>query len=231
MKNILIGERYRPLLEKSLEFQGFEPIWLPDNPLLEPRLSGHADLSTIKLGSKMVVSRHIFENKLLVKRITNRGMELICCAREQSCAYPKDVNLCACAAGEYLIHNFSHTDEAVMTNSGHIKINVKQGYANCMILALGNRIITADKGIATKAAEYGINVLKIESGNIKLEGYDEGFIGGASFVCGNRVYFTGDIYGHPSSDDILTFISTAGFEICCLSDLDLFDIGSAVVLG
>ncbi len=231
MKSILVGERYRHFLEKSLEFQGFEPIWMPDNPLLDHRLSGHVDLSAIKLAGKMVVSRHIYENKTIVKKITNRGIELICCKREQCCAYPKDVNLCACVAGDYLIHNFRLTDEAVLENEKLIRINVKQGYANCMILSLGNKIITADEGIASAAKENGLDVLKIEPGHIKLDGFNEGFIGGASFVCGKTVYFIGDISSHPDADSIDAFIKAAGYEICCLGSGWLTDTGSAVILS
>lgn len=230
MKSILIGERYRPFFEKSLENQGFEPIWMPDNPLLDPRLSGHADLSAIKLGKKLIVSRHIYEDPLLVKKITNRGLEVICSKREQGCAYPKDVNLCACAFGKYLIHNFALTDEAVTEHSDLKYIDVKQGYANCMVLAFGDRIITADSGVAAKATEQGIDVLKITPGNIKLEGFDEGFIGGASFVSCGTVYFTGDIGTHPDAYKIKAFIEAIGYEICCLSTGELIDIGSAVVL-
>lgn len=230
MKSLLIGERYRPFFEKSLEKQGFEPVWMPDNPLLDPRLSGHADLSAINLGKKMIVSRHIYENELLVKKITNRGMELICCKREQGCVYPKDVNLCACVSGKYLVHNSAHTDEAIIENTDHTKLHVKQGYANCMILAFGDRIITADSGVAAKATEQGIDVLKITPGQIRLEGFDEGFIGGASFVCGETVYFTGEIGTHPDADKIKAFVRASGYEICCLSTGELIDIGSAVLM-
>lgn len=230
MKSILIGERYRSFFEKSLENQGFEPIWTPDNPLLDPRLSGHTDLSAIKLGKKLIVSRHIYENGALVKKITNRGLEVICCRREQGCVYPKDVNLCACAFGEYLIHNFALTDEAIIENSHLRKIDARQGYANCMVQAVDSGIITADNGIEARAAEQGIDVLKITQGQIRLEGFEEGFIGGASFVCGDIVYFTGDIDTHPDADSIKAFIEASGYKICCLSNGMLIDIGSAVVL-
>lgn len=230
MKYILIGERYRPFLKKSLEIQGFEPIWMPDNPLFDPRLAGHTDLSAIKLGNKMVVSSHIIRNDELVKKITNRGIEVICCKREQSCAYPKDINLCSCISGDYLIHNTDHTDEAIIDSCRHKIINVKQGYANCMILALGKRIITADNGIASICAINEIDVLKISSGGIMLEGFEEGFIGGASFVYEGTVFFTGDIFMHPDGERIVDYIGDAGYEICCLNDGNLIDIGSAVLL-
>lgn len=232
MKSILIGERYRVLLEKALINHGFEPVWLPDNPLLDQRLSGHADLSVMMSGNKkLIVSEHISNNNEIVKKNTNRGYEIIKCCNAQSSEYPKDVNLCACAVGNCLICNSRFTDKAILCENTLQIIDVNQGYANCMVLAVdGHRIITADNGIAARAREHGINVLKIRPGHIRLDGFSEGFIGGASFKSNDTIYFTGNVYRHPDGAAITEFINMAGCKLCCLTDAELFDIGSAVTI-
>lgn len=231
--SILIGKKYRHLLEKALISNGFEAIWLPDNPHVDPRLAGHSDLSAIVLeNNKIIVSEHLFAEKLLVNKLTNQGVSVIKCAKEQSSVYPNDVNLCACKVGNKIIHNRSYTDPEIIRNISAGFIQVNQGYANCMVLVINDhRIITADKGITKKAAEAGLEVLKINSGCVKLDGFDEGFIGGTGFRAGDVIYFTGDIKKHPNAADIIEFIESAGLKICCLTDLALFDIGGAVVLG
>lgn len=231
MSMLLIGERYRDSLEESLVSKGFELLWLPDNPHLDPRLAGHADLSAFAEGKRIVLSEHLGRENEIVKKITNRGYEVLKCCREQSCAYPNDVNLCACKVGDRLIHNFKYTDPQIIKNSSLEWINVNQGYAKCMVLVVDDdRIITADSGIAVKAVDAGITVLKIESGGVTLEGFDEGFIGGAGFRVGDTIYFTGDIRKHPDADAITDFILNAGLKLCCLTEMEPFDIGGAVVL-
>ena len=44
-KYVIIGEKYAPLLTKSLNLLGYSTLILPDNPCVDPRLSCHADLS------------------------------------------------------------------------------------------------------------------------------------------------------------------------------------------
>lgn len=231
MKKVMLGERYRSVLENSLICHGFEAIWMPDNPRLDKRLAAHADLSAVRLGDEIIVSKHIFENKNIVKKITNGGLKIQCCENEQGSVYPNDMNLCANISKDYIIHNFAYTDRAILDKCSLKQIAVKQGYANCMILFLDDfGLISSDAGIAASARANGLKVLKIEKGHVKLEGYDEGFIGGASFVCGQTVYFTGDLKFHPAWRDIAEFISFAGMEICSLTEGHLFDIGSAVIL-
>lgn len=60
-------------------------------------------------------------------------------------------------------------------------VNINQGYARCSTLILNNRTaVTADISVKNALEKDGAKVLLISSGDIKLEGYDYGFIGGAS---------------------------------------------------
>lgn len=229
MKTLLIGERYRQKLEIALLLNGFEAFWLPENPNIDPRLASHADLSAFVYAKSFVLASFLKESEL-VNFLTNRGYNVLTSAKEQGSAYPGDVNLCAAVVGDILLHNEKYTDKAIK-NLQLKTLHINQGYARCTVLSLnGNSIITADKGIALKAKEAGIQVLEISPGGIELEGFEEGFIGGASFVVEDTVYFTGNIKFHQDSARIVDFIEKQEMKVCCLTDAALFDIGGAVYI-
>jgi hypothetical protein len=89
-------------------------------------------------------------------------------------------------------------------------------------------MITADEGICRRAESLGIEVLKISSGNILLEGYSFGFIGGASFLSGDDVLFFGDVRLHPDFERIRDFLLAHRKNILYIKDMPLTDFGSAV---
>lgn len=216
MKTLLIGERYREKLEKHLILQDFSPIWLPDNPLLDKRLSPHTDLSVFKYNDILILGAHL-GTETIVNNLTNRGYRVKICGAEQSCAYPKDVNLCAALIGNKVLHNSNYTDPEILA-LGLENIYVKQGYARCTALIIDDKsIITADNGIASAAKRCGIDVLLISDEGIILDGFDKGFIGGASFMAGDTVYFIGDINRHPDGAAICEFIQCHGVNYCSLT--------------
>ena len=76
----------------------------------------------------------------------------------------------------------------------------------------------------------GVDVLVISSGNIVLEGYDYGFIGGASGKLNDEsVIFFGNIKKHPDYRAIKAFLykHKSNMIIAC-EDMPLTDIGGIV---
>ena len=55
VRHIILGEKYRDLLENALTVHNFEPIWLKSNPHVDERLSGHADLSAAHIGKSIII--------------------------------------------------------------------------------------------------------------------------------------------------------------------------------
>ncbi len=229
MKTILIGERYREKLESSLYKHGILPFWLPENPDLDPRLSAHIDLSVFKHGKTIVIANYL-EAHEIVNYLTSRGYDVKISKTSQGVAYPKDVNLCASVIGNKLLHNIKYTDPEIL-KLGLNELQIKQGYARCTALIVDNNsIITADPGIADATERNGIDVLRISSNGIVLEGFDSGFIGGASYKAEDTIYFTGDIKMHSNANQICEFISKRGLECCSLTKERPFDIGGAVYI-
>ncbi len=111
-------------------------------------------------------------------------------------------------------------------------VMVRQGYARCSTLYMGNAAVTADAGLYRALNADGIETLLISSEGIRLKGYDCGFIGGASAYIEPKktVVFFGDISCHPDFKSISDFITRKGHDIKFPKGLPLCDFGSVVAL-
>lgn len=145
--------------------------------------------------------------------------------------YPADIPFNAACTGRYFIHNLKYTAPRLLEAAqlaGMSMIDVRQGYAKCSCVIVDeDSIITYDHGIASRCEKAGMNVLLVRSGGIILEGYDTGFIGGASGRIGNAVVFCGDIDSHPDAVQIREFIKNRGLKVIDF-DFPLTDIGSII---
>lgn len=142
--------------------------------------------------------------------------------------YPKDVALNAFTFKNYFIHNLKFTDKVLLDyykNSGYQMINIKQGYGKCSSLVTNDFIITSDGGIYESLRDF-IPIYKIKHGEIRLQNFNYGFIGGASGVLGKKIFFTGDFSHHSSYEEILKIIKKYDYEIEILSDETIEDFGS-----
>lgn len=142
--------------------------------------------------------------------------------------YPKDVPLNAFTFKNYFIHNLKFTDKVLLDyykNSAYEMINIKQGYGKCSSLVTEDFIITSDGGIYESLRDF-IPIYKINHGEIKLQNFNYGFIGGASGVLGKKIFFTGDFSHHSSHEEILKIIKKYDYEIEFLSKDQIEDFGS-----
>ena len=231
MKTLLIGERYRDLLENPLKLQGFRPIWLPDNPKIDKRLAGHTDLNAFYGRGELYLAEHLYCIPEIVKEITNGARKI---RKSEVCGmHPNDAVLCAAELGGKLLHKASVTEPRLLALYATEFISVKQAYARCAVCCVrSDAIITADGGIAKAAERLGTDVLHIAPGGFCLEGFREGFIGGSSFTdfADSKVYFTGTLAQCTDADRILAFMQKHGTQPVFLTDRPAFDIGSAILL-
>lgn len=142
--------------------------------------------------------------------------------------YPKDVPLNAFTFKNYFIHNLKFTDKLLLDyykNYGYDLINIKQGYAKCSSLVTEDFIITSDGGIYESLRDL-IPIYKIDHGQIKLQNFNYGFIGGASGVLGKKIFFTGDFSHHSSYEEILKIINKYDYEIEILYKDPIEDYGT-----
>ncbi len=196
-------------------------------------ICGHADIMLHKLDECTVVvepTTYEYFKKMLPNIKVIKGDTIL---QEK---YPFDIAYNAARIGKNLFCYEKYTDNQILEycNENNIKIiNTKQGYAKCSICIISDdAIITSDKNIALQAEKNNIDVLMIVNDNkIKLIGFDNGFIGGATGLIRKDVLVVnGNINLHTDAEKILSFSKKHNVEIISLNDEDITDIGSILVI-
>lgn len=224
--SVIIGEKYKSILQPALSRRGIDAIWLKDNLYVDSRLSGHCDLTAVHLGGNRLAVQEGYSREC--EKISN--IEIINTAIPREINYPYDSELNFCIIGNRLIYNPKTANKEVIEQIKTEKISCKQGYTRCSICVVDeDSIITADKCIAAKATAAGMNVLHVKENLVKLDGFEYGFIGGATFkLSKNELAFTGLINDYNEQNRIESFLKGHGVQAVYLTSKPLFDIGSAI---
>ena len=225
---IIIGEKYRNLLEIPLKKHNISIIYAKNNPNVDERLAGHIDLSAMHLGGNQLASANYLIDSEYFHNTRILGFEHIFIENPTESTYPHDAALNSCVLGEYVICNPKTAYTSIFKDKTIIKCN--QGYTKCSICVVDEHsIITSDRMIAENSAQYGIESLLINDSFVKLQGFDKGFIGGASFrISRNKIAFTGIIECADTKNRIESFLLNRGIEAVYLTNEAIFDIGSAI---
>ncbi len=148
--------------------------------------------------------------------------------------YPENIGYNGVCVGKYFIHNKEYTSERLknLVERKDLEIiSVKQGYTKCNAVVVDEKsLITSDEGMykSIKNAAAEIDVLLIEKGHVLLEGFDYGFLGGASGRIQNEIIFNGNLRAHPNFAEIERFISDRNLKVTYFEDYPLTDIGSII---
>lgn len=144
--------------------------------------------------------------------------------------YPNHVKLNFAIYQNLFIHNLNYTDTEVYQYYHERKyefIHVKQGYTKCNLVVGKNCLITSDVNIYEKLKSK-TKILLIEHKQIKLRGFNYGFIGGTSGIIKDTLYFTGSLDKHSSSEKIIDFLETNNEKYKFITNGELVDIGSII---
>lgn len=152
------------------------------------------------------------------------------CSNKNICSYPHNILLNSVVINNKLFCKKTLSSaEIVKTfeNKNYNIISINQGYAKCSTSIVNDSaIITADSSIYKAAINNGFDVLKITNGDIKLNGVNYGFIGGA---CGKLdkdiLAFCGNIKMHRDYENIKCFCKNHGVNLLSLDIGELVDIG------
>ena len=192
---------------------GYDTISIRPTEQVNSPVSSHPDIQMCRMGC------HDKDELILAQ------------SNELGSVYPDDIPFNAACTGKYFIHNLKYTNPRLLARARELEMNfidVKQGYTKCsMVIVDEDSIITYDDGISSACQAQGMNVLSIQPGFVKLNGYNTGFIGGTSGRVGNTIMFSGDISKHPDGEQIIDFIKNRGLNVEWL-DFPLTDIGSII---
>lgn len=221
-----------PHIVQALKGQGIGVIEVPPNPNLPAPVAYHADMNLLHFGGETII---VANEQASVNSILRAHGFVVLEQGGLGQRYPKDVALNALLLGGRM---FGHSEDAcskVVAFAAKREIHfipVKQGYAKCAAAVVSEHaIITADPSIAKAAQNVGISVLQIAPGEVLLEGYDTGFLGGACFKADHRtLVFTGDVSRHSCYPQIKAFVAEHQVALEVLSLQELIDVGSVLPL-
>ena len=204
---------------------------LPPFSALDGRVASHPDMLLFISGGKLFTSKEYYKEAkdVIDGIILKTALALALTNDVLGNKYPDDVKFNVFTTQDSIVGSIANISEEIKKHAyarGWDIKNVNQGYAKCSTVVLKNAVITADKGIYNQARELGANGLLISAGGVTLEGYGCGFIGGASGVFENKVFFCGNIMLHPDGKSIVDFCEALGYEIISLSNAPLYDVGT-----
>ena len=213
----------------KLEEYGYTCITTEKSENVSEPVSFHADMLYLKVSeNRLLVSSCQKDNILYLKQLgyTVDTVEL-------SPGYKTECKLNVIVAENTVILNPKTAVSTEELFKDKQIINVKQGYTKCSTVVIDdNNFITEDKGIYSSLISSDKNCLLIDKGHIKLEGYEYGFIGGASAYIpdSNTLLFFGDIKQHPDYNSINKFCSAVKINLDYMPEEKLTDIGGVILL-
>lgn len=221
VNTVLCGD-YKDI-ENILKNRGVDVINLIADTRLPVPIINHADIQCCHVGNGIIFTTN--------RNLKVNGYDVRIIEEIPSDTYPND-----CLLNCFIINNAviagKSCSKAVLEyaeqNSLEIKF-VNQGYSKCSTAIVSeDAVITADKSIANALSDF-CNVLVIDQGYIRLEGYNYGFIGGA---CGkldkDKLVFMGNPYKHIDGKRIISFTEQNNCEAVSLCNGELTDFGGFI---
>ncbi len=209
---------------------GIEVLEIISESVLSTPVSFHADLQCIHLKNERIL---LNKNQTDLKiELENLGFNVDLFEIKKG-EHPFDCCVNAAFIGNKVICKFDILEEKlkkyIVDNKLNV-INVNQGYSKCSVCIVDdNSIITEDESVKNTCEKHGFDVLFIRKGFVRLDGYDYGFIGGASFKTDkDTLAFIGKVENHPDYERIRDFTSKKGIRIRSYSDFELTDVGSII---
>ncbi len=186
----------------------------------------HADMAVCHLGGSVFFVSSDLDN-ITKNTLRRQGCHLF--DTEYPAAAPTP-SLNICILGNQVLCHTGIADKrllAFLRAEGKNILHTNQRYTKCSAAVIReNALITSDTSIERLCRCKGIDVLKITSGHIRLDGYSYGFIGGCCGMLSDRMLaFSGDIAQHPDYENIKAFCRNYGVDLLSLSNDILYDIG------
>lgn len=228
--NVIVDQRAEEAVFSALEGLGFNVIKSFDFAYIYEPVNTHPDLQIHFTDDKTaVVAPKAFN---YYRKQIPREITLIKGDKDPGAAYPEDCAYNAARIGNNVFGNLKFIDREIIRIYESMNmnfINVKQGYTKCGTCIVGdNAAITEDEGIFKALTENGVDALKINVGEVVLNGFEYGFIGGATGLSGRNLIFCGDVSAHSDHTAIKNFLDDHKVDIINLLQTKFYDYGSLI---
>lgn len=196
-------------------------------------VKAHIDLAVFPFGGKDFLLERTQHR--LFAQLLSLGAQPQYAQRRVENGYPQEASLNCVRIGDRLFGNPKTVDTHILKWCAQKALPfccVKQGYTKCSVIAVTeSALITDDIGIARTANADKLDVLYVDKGSVRLQGYPYGFIGGcASLISNDCMLFTGNVQNHANADSIIAFLRNYHIFPESLTNGALTDIGSFIPL-
>lgn len=229
VNKVIIGADYNPEIYKNLEKLGIEPVFIAKSTNVRQGIQNHADLAFCQLSNnKIFLSK---EQSDLFSKLNNSGYDVELIDEELKSDYPNDVLLNCVIIGKHIFYNPKTVSSKIhnfVKEKDLIEVCVRQGYTKCSIAPVSvDSFIADDISIGYRGAEFGFDVLVIDKGDIKLQNFNYGFIGGATGkIAEDKMVITGKADKLSDYDRIKKFLYKHNVQLIELTKDPVEDIGS-----
>jgi hypothetical protein len=215
---------------------GIEVLPLKPYNKLDKPVSSHADMLINIIEDRIFCYEDYYlENKDIFDKAEKEGYSIVKCTSPASSEYPNDIGLNCLIIGKSIFGRINHLSSELLkfANERSYKlIDVKQGYSACSTLVLNERcVVTADPSIKKAVEKHEIEVIYIDDSSIKIDGYDHGFIGGATAVVCDNICFFGDPTPFEWYKNIHSKIALLEMKEILIMSGDVYDFGGIKLLN
>lgn len=193
-------------------------------------ISGHPDIFFCPTPAGLIVAPNLPEKYFRI--LDQNSINYIKGSLPVGSEYPETARYNSLVTDKYIIQNPAISEPVIHDlNMNPETIHVKQGYVRCNLIALPNdSFITSDRGIEKSLHQHKLEVLFVSPSNVKLEGFGNGFLGGACGLHGNTLFICGSLEHLQEQAQVESFIERAGVSIIELSDGQPVDVGTILFL-
>lgn len=225
---------YRTPEEERVELRalGFRVILSEPLDFLYEAVKGHPDLQFVNACGTLICHKGISGEK--AAELASLDIPFTLSRNLLVPPYPGHIILNATVSDDLLIHRLSDTDPAVLEACRFLKqVDVRQGYTRCSLAYVGaDSYVTGDTGIHKALHGLQKNVLLLPPGDIHLEGFSHGFIGGClsrvSYRDEHLLLVTGSLDSYRYGQELQAFLRNIGIRACSIGSGSLKDRGSIV---
>ncbi|MBR5521606.1 MAG: hypothetical protein IKU54_06385 [Oscillospiraceae bacterium] len=225
MKKCIINFEDKDIIEKMREL-GYDCIPVIKSDCVSGPISQHSDVLYLKTDNNEIIVSAC--QKPNFRYLEESGYHIVVCDILKP-GYRTESWLNFIVNNDYIIYNPETAYKIIVDKN---KIVVKQGYTRCSTICVNSRAyITDDENIFNTLLKNNLDCLKIEKGDIKLEGYDYGFIGGASVKLNdNEILFFGDLKNKKDKSNVISFLKKYNVKPIFIENKEMHDIGSVLIL-
>lgn len=233
----LLGDETPATLSFVLRRHGYKVLHMPRNDRLPAPVAAHPDLSIFFAEDAVLTTAHYAKAARAelseVCRAVDHPLRII--ARDVGDRYPQDVLLDALPLGRRLFCLPEATATELTASAAYRVVPVRQGYAKCAALPIGeNALASADPSILAAAERERIKTLSLPTSGITLRGYGCGFIGGATsfspYAERSEVFFCGDLRLYAGGERLVDFLGQHQMSCHDVPGLAPTDIGTIFLL-